>query len=331
MPNKAIPGLVEKSWCYASDDPYVCACFPEEERVMSIGPAREIVCDSGHRNRIGSNRRYRSRLMARVRLDALLTERGEFPSRSAAARAIRAGEVRLGPDGPIALRPGQMIESDQRPQVIEKRRWVSRGGDKLETALEAFGIDPRGLDCIDVGASTGGFTHCLLENGARHVVAVDVAYGQLADELRRDHRVTELSRQNARELRPEDLPFRPQLATFDLSFISLTKVLPAVADCLAPDCHALAMVKPQFELTRAQVRGGVVRDPALRREAVSKVAGSLLDLGFDVRGFRFSGLPGPKGNRETFVWATRGRVEPDPPEALDTPEKIEAELAETEL
>lgn len=230
-----------------------------------------------------------------------------------------------------------MVEDSDQPVVKERRRYVSRGGDKLASALEQLPIDPAGLDCTDVGASTGGFTHCLLERGARHVVAVDVAHGQFEDSLRQDSRVTELSRQNARELTPEMLPYRPQLATLDLSFISLTKVLPAVTACLAEDCHLLAMVKPQFELSRSQVKGGVVRDEGLRRQAIAKIADFLLtDLGFDVRGFAYSGLPGPKGNRETFVWATRGAPagaadgEPWPP-ALDTAEKIEAELERIEL
>lgn len=271
--------------------------------------------------------------MARVRLDALLAERGSFPSRTAAAKAIRAGEVRLRPDGPLALRPGQMVEDTEEPVVIERRRFVSRGGDKLSNALDALGLDPAGLDCLDLGASTGGFTDCLLERGADRVIAVDVAHGQLDDRLRRDSRVTEISRRNARNLEPGELPYRPQLATLDLSFISLTKVLPAAAECLAPDAHILAMVKPQFELSRQQVKGGVVRDESLRRQAVAKVAGFLLELGFTVRGFAFSGLPGPKGNRETFVWATRGQPANLPQEApeIRKEEQVATILEETEL
>lgn len=277
--------------------------------------------------------------MARVRLDALLAERGNFASRTAAARAIRAGEVKLRPDGPLALRPSQLVDESDQPVVLERRRFASRGGDKLATALDRFSIDPSGLDCIDVGASTGGFTDCLLERGAARVIAVDVAHGQLDDRLRRDPRVTELARQNARELHPDQLPFRPRLATFDLSFISLTKVLPAVLACLDDEYHVLAMVKPQFELTRQQVgRGGVVREVELRRQAVAKIAGFLLDRDLTVKGFAFSGLPGPKGNRETFIWAVRGsppgvewaeRVESDDP--IDTTERIARALEEIEI
>lgn len=279
--------------------------------------------------------------MARVRLDALLTERGSFASRSAAARAIRAGEVRLRQDGPLALRPGQMVEESDQPIVLERRRYVSRGGDKLAGALDRLGVDPAGLDCIDVGASTGGFTDCLLEHGAARVIAVDVARGQLDDGLRRDPRVFELSRRNARELDPDELPFRPQLATLDLSFISLTKVLPAVIACMEADCHLLAMVKPQFELERRLVgRGGVVRDEGLRRQAVAKVATFLLEQGFKIGGFAYSGLPGPKGNRETFVWAWRGSPTGGPKssasetgagEELETPARIAAALEGIEL
>lgn len=272
--------------------------------------------------------------MARVRLDALLTEKGSFSSRTAAARAIRAGEVRLGPDGPVALRPSQLVEDTSEPLIVERRRFVSRGGDKLAAALAKLGIDPTGLDCLDIGASTGGFTHCLLENGAAHVVAVDVAHGQLDHGLRRDPRVTELSRRNARELAPEDLPYRADLATLDVSFISLTKVLPAVVGCLKDDCQILAMVKPQFELGRGQAKGGVVRDEAQRRQAIGKVAAFLLTLGFTVRGFAYSGLPGPKGNRETFVWATRGtipQVAGSRPQTLNSTEEIDHELAGTEV
>ena len=244
--------------------------------------------------------------MTRVRLDALLAERGTFPSRTAAAQAIRAGEVRFANDGPIALKPGQMVEAEAELQVAEKQRFASRGGEKLENALRQLGIEAQGRECLDVGASTGGFTDCLLQNGATRVIALDVAYGQLDDRLRQDPRVVELNRVNARALEPADLPFTPDLITVDVSFISLTKVLPAVVACLADRGEVLAMVKPQFELGRSAVgRGGVVRDLDLRRKAIRDVAGHLHELDLKVRGFAFSGLPGPKGNRETFIWAGR--------------------------
>jgi len=236
------------------------------------------------------------------RIDAVLADRGLFPSRSAAAGAVRAGEVRIGQDGPVALRPSQLVEPDASLIVDEGPRFVSRGGTKLENALEALAVDVAGRDCLDVGASTGGFTDCLLQRGASRVAAVDVAYGQIDVRMREDPRVYVIERLNARELRPGDLQFAPALATIDVSFISLTKVLPAVARCLEADGDILAMVKPQFELGKDRVGRGVVRALSDRREAIVKVARAAQELGLPVRGFASSGLPGPKGNRETFVW-----------------------------
>jgi 23S rRNA (cytidine1920-2'-O)/16S rRNA (cytidine1409-2'-O)-methyltransferase len=244
--------------------------------------------------------------MARQRIDTLLADRGDFSSRTAAAAAVRAGEVRLGVDGPFALRPNQLVEPEADLIVSEGRRFVSRGGIKLQNALEALEIGVAGRDCVDVGASTGGFTDCLLQNGAARVVAVDIAHGELDWRLRNDSRVTVIERQNARSLEPADLPFAPSLATIDVSFISLAKVLPAVVKVLSAEGQILAMVKPQFELGPRRVgRGGVVRDPALRREAIAGVAEAARSLGLAVRGFASSGLAGPKGNRETFVWCWR--------------------------
>jgi 23S rRNA (cytidine1920-2'-O)/16S rRNA (cytidine1409-2'-O)-methyltransferase len=239
---------------------------------------------------------------SKERIDAVLAERGLFPSRSAAAGAVRAGEVRVGEDGPIAVRPSQLVDPEADFQVEQGPRFVSRGGIKLDNALEALGIDVSGRDCLDTGASTGGFTDCLLQRGAARVAALDVAYGQIDLRMREDPRVTVLERLNARALTSADLPFRPDLAAVDVSFISLAKVLPAVASCLSPGGEVLAMVKPQFELGRERVRKGVVRDPADRHEAILVVASAATELGLPVRGFASSGLPGPKGNRETFVW-----------------------------
>jgi 23S rRNA (cytidine1920-2'-O)/16S rRNA (cytidine1409-2'-O)-methyltransferase len=240
--------------------------------------------------------------MKKSRIDAVLADQGLFPSRTAAAGAVRAGEVRIGQDGPVALRPSQLVEPEADLIVDEGPRYVSRGGTKLENALDALGIDVEGRDCLDVGASTGGFTDCLLQRGAARVAAVDVAYGQLDLRLRQDPRVHVIERLNGRAMEPADLPFVPSLATVDVSFISLTKVLPAVALSLGPGGEALAMVKPQFELGKERVGRGVVRSAADRREAILKVAAAAPELGLAVRGFASSGLPGPKGNRETFVW-----------------------------
>jgi 23S rRNA (cytidine1920-2'-O)/16S rRNA (cytidine1409-2'-O)-methyltransferase len=242
------------------------------------------------------------RSVKKARIDAVLAGRGLFPSRAAAASAVRAGAVRVGPDGPLAQRPSQLVEPEAPLVVEEGPRFVSRGGIKLDNALDALAIDLAGRDCLDVGASTGGFTDCMLQRGAARVAAVDVAYGQIDLKLREDPRVTVIERLNARDLEPGDLPFAPRFATVDVSFISLRKVLPAVARCLAPGGEVLAMVKPQFELGRERVRKGVVRDLADRREAIMSVAIAARDLGLPIRGFASSGLPGPKGNRETFVW-----------------------------
>ena len=247
-----------------------------------------------------ASRRYLSPV-ARQRIDALLAERGLFPSRSAAAASVRAGEVQIGADGPVALKPSQLVAPESELILREGRRYVSRGGQKLANALDALGVDVAGLDCLDVGASTGGFTDCLLQRGAARVAALDVAYGQLDSGIREDPRVTVIERLNARELEPGDLPFAPAIAVVDVSFISLVKVLPAVAHCLAPCGEILAMVKPQFELGTKRVRGGVVRAAEDRREAIAAVAGTAGDLGLAVTGVASSGLPGPKGNRETFL------------------------------
>ncbi len=206
----------------------------------------------------------------------------------------------------MALRPSQLVEPDANLIVDEGPRYVSRGGTKLENALDALAIEVEGRDCLDVGASTGGFTDCLLQRGAARVIATDVAFGQLDVRMREDPRVHVLERLNARELRPADLPFVPSLATVDVSFISLAKVLPAVVRCLEPGGEVMAMVKPQFELGRERVGRGVVRDAADRREAILAVAVAARELGLPIRGFASSGLPGPKGNRETFVWCGGG-------------------------
>jgi 23S rRNA (cytidine1920-2'-O)/16S rRNA (cytidine1409-2'-O)-methyltransferase len=239
--------------------------------------------------------------VAKARIDAVLAERGLFPSRSAAAGAVRAGEVRVGADGPVALRPSQLVDPEADFRLDSGPRFVSRGGIKLDNALAALGLDVAGCECLDVGASTGGFTDCLLRRGAARVAALDVAYGQLDLRIREDPRVIVIERLNARALIPADLPFAPRLATVDVSFISLAKVLPAVAACLAPGGEVLAMVKPQFELGRERVHKGVVRNAADRHEAILAVADAAAELGLPVRGIASSGLPGPKGNRETFL------------------------------
>src|SRR6476660_2958344 len=218
--------------------------------------------------------------MPKSRLDLLLAERGLFESRSRAAAAVMAGKVRLGGDGLRAEKPGQMVAPDVAVAVDPGDEYASRGGVKLANGLDAFGIEVAGRLCLDVGASTGGFTDCLLQRGAEHVVSLDVAYGELHWRLRNDPRVTVIERRNARDLRADELPYRPDLVVVDVSFISLAKVLPAVLAAAAPRYDCLALVKPQFEAGRDRVgSGGVVRDPDVRREALVAVADSASALG----------------------------------------------------
>ena len=244
--------------------------------------------------------------MGRVRIDRLLVERGLATSRERARRLVMAGDVLVG-ERPVT-KPGTEVPEDAPVRVRGEAPFVGRGGEKLAGALDAFGIDVAGRTALDVGASTGGFTDCLLQRGARRVIAVDVGYGQLAWRLRQDARVFVLERTNVRALGPEMLPETPDLATIDVSFISLTLVLSPVAAVLAPEAAVLALVKPQFEVGRGQVgKGGVVRDPAARAAAVARVRGAAEALGFAVRDEVESVLPGPKGNREVFLALSRSR------------------------
>ena len=241
--------------------------------------------------------------MSRVRLDALLVSRGLYASRSRAAAAVLAGDVLLGAGRERASKAGQLVAGDVVVEVAERLPYVSRGGVKLANALDTLGVQVAGRACLDVGASTGGFTDCLLQRGAAAVIALDVAYGELAWSIREDPRVTVIERCNARAMTPEALPYAPGLIVVDVSFISLSKVLPAVLACAAPEFDCLAMVKPQFEVGRGAVgKGGVVRDATARRSAIVAVGRAGCGLGASVGGFASSGLPGPKGNLETFVW-----------------------------
>jgi 23S rRNA (cytidine1920-2'-O)/16S rRNA (cytidine1409-2'-O)-methyltransferase len=249
----------------------------------------------------------------KMRLDRLLVTRGLFGSRASAAGSVLAGEVRLGSDGARATKPGMLVPEDVGISVLERPRYVSRGGLKLERALQEFDLDASGRQCLDVGASTGGFTDCLLQAGAAHVIGVDVSYGELDWKLRNDERVTVLERRNARELDPSELPYAPELITIDVSFIGLAKVLPAVVACAAGEFDLLALVKPQFELGRERVgKGGVVRKAHDRLDALVSVGQAARELGVSVQRFCSSGLPGPAGNLESFIWCTeagRGGVD----------------------
>jgi 23S rRNA (cytidine1920-2'-O)/16S rRNA (cytidine1409-2'-O)-methyltransferase len=248
--------------------------------------------------------------MPKQRLDTLLADRGLFSSRSRAAASVMAGEVHVGAGRRRAAKPGELVDIEAQVSVAERPAFVSRGGIKLANALEASGLVVRGRRALDVGASTGGFTDCLLQRGALEAIAVDVGYGELHYQLRTDPRVHVLERTNARLLTPEMLPAAPDgsrelpdLAVLDVSFISLTKVLPAVIGCLAARHDVLALVKPQFEVGRERVgKGGVVREAEHRRTALIDVGLAARKLSATVLGFHSSGLPGPKGNRETFIW-----------------------------
>jgi 23S rRNA (cytidine1920-2'-O)/16S rRNA (cytidine1409-2'-O)-methyltransferase len=233
-------------------------------------------------------------MAVKKRLDVLLVERGLAENRSQAQALVLAGLV------PGYEKPGQQVEEGAELAVERGPRYVSRGGDKLEAGLDSLGVDPAGLDCLDIGASTGGFTDVLLQRGARRVAALDVGYGQLHPRLRADARVTVLERTNARAI--DALPFPPQLIVCDVSFISVRKVLPPAIRLAAPGWQALVLVKPQFEAGRRDVgKGGVVRDPVVRARVVRELADAALAWGAETVGVADSGLPGPKGNRELFV------------------------------
>jgi len=246
----------------------------------------------------------------RLRLDAELVRRGLARSRDQAADLIAAGRVAVA--GQLAAKPASQVAVDAAitvEQASEGPDYVSRGGHKLAGALAVFathGLVVAGKRCLDAGASTGGFTDVLLRAGAAHVVAVDVGYGQLAWSLQRDERVTVLDRVNVRNLTPEQVAPPPDLVVADLSFISLTVVLPALAACAAESADFLLMVKPQFEVGKDKAGSGVVRDPELRAAAVATVASAAAGGGLGVAGITASPLPGPSGNVEYFLWLRRG-------------------------
>ncbi len=253
----------------------------------------------------------------RERLDVLLVDRGLFATRAQARAACLAGEISV--DGRVVDKPGTQIAEGASVEAAARRRYVSRGGDKLDTALTRLGVDVTGEDVLDLGSSTGGFVDRVLQGGAARVIAVDVGYGQLDWKLREDPRVTVLERTNARQLTAERLPFAPSFVTADLSFISLTVVLEPVLECLRAGFRGLVLVKPQFEAGRERVgKGGVVRDPAVHRDVLERVTRWLQDRGATVLGVCDSGHPGPKGNVEYFILfsdaATAGAA---PPPATD--------------
>lgn len=240
----------------------------------------------------------------RQRLDVELVRRGFFTSRTRARAAILAGQVFV--NGQRVDKAGAAVDPSAQIQVMgDAVPYVSRGGLKLEHALEEFGLPVAGRVAADIGASTGGFTDVLLQRGARHVYAIDVGYGQLAWSLRQDPRVTVMERTNARYLTPDQFPQRPDLAVVDVSFISVLKILPALAKILLPPGDVVSLIKPQFEAGRQQVgKGGIVRDRDVHRQVMIHVAGGAQALGFTVRAMTYSPVPGASGNLEFFQWWT---------------------------
>lgn len=246
------------------------------------------------------------RVEARSRLDVLLADFGMFETREKAQRAIMAGEVLV--DGVRQTKPGVRVPRSARIELKPTRvRYVSRGGEKLEKALQEFGVEAEGKVAIDVGASTGGFTHCLLCHGAKRVYAVDVGYGQLAWELRNDPRVVVLERTNVRYLQPDAVPEKADICTIDVSFISIEKFLRHLLTFLSPDAAVVALIKPQFEAGREKVgKGGVVRDPEVHAQTLLRVMEFMIECGLEVRGITHSPIKGPAGNIEFLVYAVKG-------------------------
>lgn len=254
--------------------------------------------------------------MPKIRADVLLTERGLAPSRSRAQALILGGKVYSGERR--VEKSGEALDEAAPLDVREPDHpFVSRGGVKLAGALDAFGYDPSGRSVADFGASTGGFTDCLLQRGAAKVFAIDVGYGQLHNKLRQDSRVVVLERTNARHLKKGDLPELVDLVVIDASFIGLEKLLPAALALLEPDGEVIALVKPQFQVGQDKVgKGGVVRDPETRRGAITSTIAAAERLGFELRAQDDSVIAGPKGNQETFIWLRRGAGRPSRPDPV---------------
>ena len=240
----------------------------------------------------------------KTRLDVLIVERGLAPSRERAQALLLAGQVRV--NGQKMDKPGSAIAPDAKVEITgEALRYSSRGGLKLEGALEDFAVAPRDKICLDVGSSTGGFTDCLLQHGARRVYAVDVTVNQLDWKLRQDSRVVPIER-NARYLQPEDISELAELIVMDVSFISVTKILPAIVAVAAANADFLILIKPQFELEKREIgKGGIVRDPELHQKAIESVSSSVSRAGFEILGVRASRLAGSGGNQEFFLHARR--------------------------
>lgn len=251
-----------------------------------------------------SNKARKAIKPEKKRLDVLIVERALAPSRERAQAMLLAGQVRV--NGAALTKAGSQVPADASITIVgEPLRYASRGGLKLEGALNDFSVTPRGRICLDVGSSTGGFTDCLLQDGAKKVYAVDVTIDQLAWKLRQDPRVVRMER-NARYLQPRDIKELAQFITMDLSFISVDKVLPAVLPLAAPGADFLILIKPQFELEKREVgKGGIVRDGALRQKAISRISAAAAQMGLEVLGVQPSRVPGTEGNQEFFLHARK--------------------------
>jgi 23S rRNA (cytidine1920-2'-O)/16S rRNA (cytidine1409-2'-O)-methyltransferase len=272
----------------------------------------------------GATVAYNQAVAGRLRIDRLLVDRGLVESREQAARLILAGSITV--DGRRVDKAGAVVATDADLEVLGRSPYVSRGGEKLAHALDSFGVEVSERICLDVGASTGGFTDCLLQRGASRVYAVDVGTGQLDQRLRRDERVVVMEKSNARTLDPRIFGDLPSLVVIDVSFISLEKVLPAAMNVLESAGEAVALVKPQFEVGRSAVgKGGVVRDPAQHRAVVARVARYAVLRGWHVLGVTASPLRGPKGNREFFLHVSRrGRTPVDLETMIDRSVEVPA-------
>lgn len=257
------------------------------------------------------------------RLDILVTERGLVESREKAKTLIMAGQVYV--DGQKADKPGDTFSEDAAVEVRGKGLpYVSRGGLKLEKAMREFGLQLQGRTCMDIGASTGGFTDCMLQNGAQRVYSVDVGYGQLAWSLRTDPRVVNLERTNARYLTREQVPEEIGFFSVDVSFISLTLILPAVRPLLAEHGQAVCLIKPQFEAGREKVgKKGVVRDKAVHEEVIEKIRSFALENGFSVLGLTFSPVKGPEGNIEYLIYLERSEAPSQGEQVLSAQQVVE--------
>lgn len=254
--------------------------------------------------------------MSKRRIDAILVDSGLFPSREQARAAILAGEVKV--DGETVRKAGELIAEGREITVAERPRFVSRGGDKLAGALEKFALPVEGRRAIDVGASTGGFTDCLLAHGAESVTAVDVGYGQLAWKLRNDDRVRVFERLNIRNADPEELGAPFDVVVVDVSFISLRTVLPHLIALMGEEADLVALVKPQFEAGKQRVgKRGVVKDASVHADVLASVREAVQEAGLVVRGLTFSPITGPEGNIEFWIWAARsGETDTQPPEEV---------------